>query len=178
MWKMWSYQGRQVQAEKMPCLRWSRHYAETGWKKGFRLRLRLFIKKIISPQKSPCPIRTAGAFLCDSSSTKFTLQPVIFCAVLPQGSNAILAYQQNRSESFDISWLSLYFSRSVKFCPRHIKHDVDRYCARNILILLSPDANCEIFYDCMNFSWSDMESPEHFHMFRIIFSKYKRKELE
>ena len=60
MWKMWCNKGRQVQAEKMSWLYWNRDHGETGGEKIFRLRLRLFSKKIISPHQTPASIIWQG----------------------------------------------------------------------------------------------------------------------
>jgi hypothetical protein len=60
---MWSYQGRQMQTEKVSCMYRNWNHAETGGEQIFRLRLRLFSKKIISAHGAPAGIYGRGLFV-------------------------------------------------------------------------------------------------------------------
>jgi len=81
MWQMRCDQGRQMQTEKMSWMRRSGNHAETGREKIFRLRLRLFIKKIRLTQQAPAGITRQGLFYFSStgvsplSQTRHLLTP-------------------------------------------------------------------------------------------------------
>ena len=44
-----------------------------------------------------------------------------------------------------------YFNLIIEVCRHRKKHDADRYCAYNLLILLGPVAGRETFYEYIKF---------------------------
>jgi hypothetical protein len=44
-----------------------------------------------------------------------------------------------------------YFNLIIEVCRHRKKHDADRYCAYNLLILLGPVAGRDTFYEYIKF---------------------------